>query len=69
MPESWKTWGVPVVIGGDNLPSPDGKGLADMPNIAPPPGSGLTEVHIIRSEYNVGLWLNFSNFYICTGKK
>ena len=29
----WKTWGVPVVIGGDNLPSPVGKGLTDLPNI------------------------------------
>ena len=46
--------GVPVVIGGDNLPSPVGKGLTDLPNIggvgpvAPlaPPGSGITESHV-----------------------
>ena len=28
--------GVPVVIGGDNLPSPVGIGLTDMPNIGGP---------------------------------
>ena len=28
-----KTLGVPVVIGGDNLPSPVGIGLTDLPNI------------------------------------
>ena len=44
----WKTLGVPVVIGGDNLPSPVGIGLSDLPNIGgasgPPgtPGSGIT---------------------------
>ena len=37
----------PVVIGGDNLPSPVGIGLTDLPNIGagppgPPPGSGTT---------------------------
>ena len=41
--------GVPVVIGGDNLPSPVGIGLTDLPNIGGasgppgPPGSGTTE--------------------------
>ena len=40
---------MPVVIGGDNLPSPVGIGLTDLPNIegasgSPgPPGSGTTE--------------------------
>ena len=40
--------GVPVVIGGDNLPSPVGIGLTDLPNIGEasgphgPPGSGIT---------------------------
>ena len=32
---------MPVVIGGDNLPSPVGKGLTDLPNIGEasgPPG-------------------------------
>ena len=28
--------GVPVVIGGDNLPSPVGIGLIDLPNIGGP---------------------------------
>ena len=41
--------GGPVVIGGDNLPSPVGIGLTDLPNIGGasgppgPPGSGTTE--------------------------
>ena len=37
----WKTLGVPVVIGGDNLPSPVQIGLTDLPNIggaSGPPG-------------------------------
>ena len=29
----WKILGVPVVIGGDNLPSQVGIGLIDLPNI------------------------------------
>ena len=29
----WKTLEVPVLIGGDNLPSPIGIGLTDLPNI------------------------------------
>ena len=33
MPEGEKHWGLPVVIGGDNLPSPVEIGLADLPNI------------------------------------
>ena len=32
----WKTLGVPVVIGGDNLPSPVEIGLTDLPNIGGP---------------------------------
>ena len=42
--------GVPVVIGGDNLPFPVGIGLADLPNIGGasgplgPHGSGITAV-------------------------
>ena len=44
MPEGEKHWGVPVVIGGDNLPSPVGIGLTDLPNIggASPSSSGIT---------------------------
>ena len=37
----WKILGVPVVIGVDNLPSPVGIGLTDLPNIGEasgPPG-------------------------------
>ena len=41
--------GVPVAIGGDNLPSPFGIGLNELPNIGGggngppgPPGSGIT---------------------------
>ena len=30
---SWKLLGVPVVIGGHNLPSPVGIGLTDLPNM------------------------------------
>ena len=46
----WKTLGVPVVIGGDNLPSPVGIGLTDLKNIGGasgppgPPGSGITAI-------------------------
>ena len=49
MPESEKHWGGPVVIGGDNLPSPVRIGLTDLQNIGEasgppgPPGSGITE--------------------------
>ena len=32
----WKTLGVPIVIGGDNMPSPVGIGLTDLPNIGAP---------------------------------
>ena len=45
-----KKLGVPVVIDGDNLPSPVGIGLTDLPNIGGasgppgPPGSGTTEL-------------------------
>ena len=46
-----KLLGVPVVIGGDNLPNPVGIGLTDLPNIGRasghpgPPGSGITDLH------------------------
>ena len=49
MPEGEKHWGLPIVIGGDNLPSPVEIGLTDLPNIrgasgppAGPPGYGIT---------------------------
>ena len=47
MPEGEKHWGVPVVIGWKNLPSPVGIQLADLPNIGGPPGppgSGITDI-------------------------
>jgi hypothetical protein len=50
MPEGEKHWGGPVVIGGDNLPSPVQIGLTDLQNIGGasghpgPPGSGTTAV-------------------------
>ena len=62
-----------VVIVGDNLPSPVGIGLNDLPNIeAPPgpPGSGITAMHdvdpsdslIIRSlEWNFAALLFIEN--------
>ena len=45
---------VPVVIGGDNLPSPVGIGLTDLPNIGGevgewspcPPGFGITVIDL-----------------------
>ena len=51
MPEGEKHWGLPVVIGGDNLPSPVEIGLTDLSNIggasAPPlSGSGITEMYL-----------------------
>ena len=48
-----KTLGGPVVIGGDNLPSPVQIGLTDLQNIGGasgppgPPGSGTTEKYVI----------------------
>jgi hypothetical protein len=44
-----KTLGVPVVLGGDNLPSPIGIGLTDLTNIGGPtglPGSGITDLKV-----------------------
>ena len=46
-------WG-PVVIGGDNLPSPVQIGLTDLPNIGGasgppgPPGSGITVYSLVN---------------------
>ena len=56
-----KTLGVPVVIGGDNLPNPVEIGLTDLPNIgrpvaplAPPvPASLRTYVSKYRMEMKV----------------
>ena len=56
MPEGEKFFlGGAVVIGGDNLPSPVGIGLTDLPNIGGtsgppgPPGSGTSDYHKQRS--------------------
>ena len=48
MPEGEKHGGVPLVIGGDNLPSPVEIGLTDLPNIGAsgPPCSGITGIPI-----------------------
>ena len=63
MPEGQKTLGVPVVIGGDNLPSPVEIGLADLPNIGgasgpPGPPSSGTTVHICCQRTPGALILN-----------
>ena len=50
-----KNIGVPVVIGGDNLPSPVGIGLTDLLNIA---GSGITVWMIVKICSNIPI----SNF-------
>ena len=42
--------GGPVVIGGDNLPSPVQIGLTHQQNIGAPPGSGTTAVCINADE-------------------
>ena len=55
-----KTWGGAVVIGGDNLPSPVGIGLNDLPNIgtvaplAPlVPASLISGYHIQSSNFSL----------------
>ena len=55
-----KTLGLPIVIGGDNLPSPVGIGLTDLPNIGGTsgPGSGIT-----------GLWAHSSFSWGSSGVK
>ena len=53
MPEGEKHWGVPVVMGGDNLPSLVQIGLTDLQNIGGasgppgPPGSGTTALQVL----------------------
>ena len=42
---------MPVVIVGDNLPSPVGIGLTDLPNIGEvsgPPSSGITVLSVLK---------------------
>jgi len=60
----------PVVIGGDNLPSPVRIGLTDLPNIGGasgppgPPGSGTTELNILMlivSHISMGAGKNVLN--------
>ena len=50
--------GLPVLIGGDNLPSPVEIGLTELPNIggpvaplSPSPGSGITAFFLYRSGF------------------
>ena len=50
MPEGEKHGGVPVAIGGDNLPSPFGIGLTDLPNIggaSGPPGPPSSDITVM----------------------
>ena len=56
----WKTLGGPVVIGGENLPSPVQVGLTDLQNIggaSGPPGSGTTAESYI--------WFQLHIIYCC----
>ena len=54
---------MPVVIGGDNLPSPIGIGLTDLPNIGGasgppgPPGSGTTAGYGVFRNLMLEAWL------------
>ena len=53
----WKTLGVPVVIGGDNLPSPVGIGLTDLSNIG---GASLASLnHLIVKVLNEGNGISY----------
>ena len=60
----WKTLGVPVVIGGDNLPSPVQIGLTDLPNIGrasgplatPVPASLNHVMDFLHTFNNKGVW-------------
>ena len=59
--------GVPVVIGGDNLPSPVGIGLTDMPNIggaSGPTGYSGSGITVPYSETNNSLPKNENKVYI-----
>ena len=60
--------GVPVVIGGDNLPSPVGIGSSELPNIGepvaplpPPPGSGITKLDWLSA---MDLCMALINMYV-----
>ena len=63
----WKTLEGPVVIGGDNLPSPVPIGLTDLPNIGGasgppgPPGSGTTG--ILCDFFVAQVWLHPTQHY------
>ena len=58
----WKTLEGPVVIDGDNLPSPVGIGLTDLPIIGGasgppgPPGSGTTDSVWQKLGHTNGQW-------------
>ena len=61
--------GVPVVIGGENLPSPVGIGLTDLQNIGGasgppgPPGSGTTELYSLACVWTSLVF--FVGFFVC----
>ena len=62
MPEGEKHWGGPVVIGGENLPSPVEIGLTDQKNIGGggqwPPGSGIT-AKTVFCDFFAMQWVTF----------
>ena len=52
----WKTMRVPIVIGGDNLPSPVRIGLTDLPNIGAPGGVPAS----LHMSCAVSFWVSMS---------
>ena len=73
----WKTLGVPVVIGGDNLPSPVKIGLTDLPNIGPPVPAWLSHCeyivkYIFQCDFRsfwIPLWSNVLHKVMCWHKQ
>ena len=63
--------GVPVVIGGDNLPSPVGIGLTDLPNIGegavappgPPVPASLRYLQAVLFKENLESYTHFLYFW------
>ena len=49
-----------IVIGGDCVPSTVEIGLIDLPNIAPPPVSGITAYHPNLTPFVIIKWYNVS---------
>ena len=55
----WKTLRVPVVIGGDNMPSPVAIGLTDLPNIGEA-SSSITDMYVFQGRRN---WFSSGQTY------